>query len=117
MVGDTKAHSRFAGKFDENHLPPGPRAVLFRRLLPKVKELLRMLQAVGEERGRSAAQVAINWCLCKGTVPIPGVKNMKQAMENVGAIDWRLTDGEVAALEAAAERSGGKMLQNVFQTK
>ena len=108
---------RFAGKFDENHLPPGPRAVLFRRLLPQVKELLGTLHAVGEERGKSMAQVAINWCLSKGTVPIPGVKNMNQAMENMDALTWRLTDSEVTVLEAAAERSGGQMLQNVFQTK
>lgn len=29
-------------------------------------------------------QVAINWCICKGALPIPGAKNAKQAKEAAG---------------------------------
>lgn len=50
--------------------------------------------------------MAINWCLCKGTLPIPGVKNAKQALEVAGAMGWRLDANEVAALDKAADRAG-----------
>ena len=57
--------------------------------------------ADGDQRWRSAcsacAQVAINWTLCKGAVPIPGAKNAKQAREAAGALGWRLTGDEVRA--------------------
>ena len=41
-------------------------------------------------------QIAINWCLCKDTTPIPGVKTMRQLEDNLGALGWRLSEGEVA---------------------
>ena len=47
------------------------------------------------------SQVAINWCICKGTVPIPGAKSLAQAEENLGALGWRLAASEEAALDAA----------------
>jgi pyridoxine 4-dehydrogenase len=39
----------------------------------------------------------------KGTVPIPGVKNTRQAEENIGALGWELTGDEVAALDKASD--------------
>ena len=32
-----------------------------------------MLETVATTRGKTVAQVAINWCICKGAIPIPGV--------------------------------------------
>ena len=62
------------------------------------------------------AQVAINWCMAQDTVPIPGAKTLRQAADNVAAMDWRLSDGEAAALTEAASRVPKPMLQNIFQT-
>lgn len=62
-------------------------------------------------------QVAINWCICKGTIPIPGVKTVKQAEENLGALGWRLSSSEAFELESAAAESPGRMVQNIFQTR
>ena len=62
-------------------------------------------------------QVAINWCICKGTIPIPGVKNLRQAQENLGALGWRLSNVEVLELESAAANISSGMIQNIFQTK
>jgi aryl-alcohol dehydrogenase-like predicted oxidoreductase len=38
-----------------------------------------------------------------GLVPIPGAKTARQAQENVGALGWQLSEGEMAALDAASE--------------
>ena len=50
------------------------------------------------------AQVAINWCIAKGAIPIPGAKNIKQAEDNVAAKDWLLDAGEVEELESRSRR-------------
>ena len=42
-------------------------------------------------------QVAINWTICKGALPIPGAKNARQVKEAAGALGWRLTADEVCS--------------------
>ncbi|XP_074584416.1 pyridoxal reductase, chloroplastic [Curcuma longa] len=105
------------GKYTAANLPPGPRALLFRQVLPGLVPLLNSLKNISERRQKTMSQVAINWCICKGTVPIPGVKSVGQANENLGALGWRLSSDEVLELESAAMSSSKKMIQNIFQTK
>lgn len=62
-------------------------------------------------------QVAINWCICQNTIPIPGAKNLRQAEEALGALEWRMSAAECQALEEAADAAPRAMLQNIFQTK
>jgi len=50
--------------------------------------------------GKTPSQVALNWVLCKGALPIPGATSIPHLEENVGALGWRLTDAEVAALDS-----------------
>ncbi|CAE8691326.1 unnamed protein product [Polarella glacialis] len=97
-----------SGKYGEgSELPPPPRGWLFGSLLgnKELQNLLSLLGEIGQVRGKSVAQVAINWCVCKGAIPLVGVKNAKQAAENLGAIGWRLSDSEVSDLDAAAKRA------------
>lgn len=101
---------------DPSTLPSGPRGWLFKEMLPGLTPLSATLTEIGRNRKKTSAQVAINWCMCKGAVPIPGAKDMKQARENLGALGWRLSSGEVQALEVAAASVKRKMQQNVFQT-
>ena len=74
------------------------------------------MRRIAADRSKTVAQVAINWCICKGTVPIPGARSLAQAQENLGAMGWRLTAAEVSALEAAADKVPRELVQNVFQT-
>jgi diketogulonate reductase-like aldo/keto reductase len=53
---------------------------------------------------KSPVQVALNWVVCKGAVPIPGVKNLKQAQENIGALGWQLTPEEISLLDLASDQ-------------
>ncbi len=72
--------------------------------LREVQPLIQRMQEIGEAHGgRTPAQVALNWTLCKGTVPIPGAKNERHAASNAGAIGWRLTEDEVAELDAVSD--------------
>jgi pyridoxine 4-dehydrogenase len=106
------------GKYSEQGpYPQGIRGLLFRQLLPGLRPLLDCLNAIAESRQKSPAQVALNWCICKGSIPIPGAKTIAQATENIGAIDWRLDAGEVLELDQVAASSDKKMVQNIFQTR
>ncbi|KAJ0658174.1 putative pyridoxine 4-dehydrogenase [Helianthus annuus] len=105
------------GKYTPTNLPRGPRSLLFRQIIPGVEPLLISLKEIAEKRGKSVPQVAINWCIGKGTIPIPGVKSVKQAEENLGALGWKLKPNELDQLEYAARDSSAKMIQNVFQTR
>jgi aryl-alcohol dehydrogenase-like predicted oxidoreductase len=65
--------------------------------------LLDPLRAAGARLGATPAQVALAWLLAKGPdiVPIPGTKRIRWLDENIAATDLRLTEAEIAALDAA----------------
>lgn len=97
--------------------PPGIRGLLFRRLLPKIQPLLDTLQAIAKEREKTMAQVALNWCICQGTMPIPGAKNCQQVQDNLGALGWQLDRGETEELNNQAAALPQTMVQNIFQSR
>ena len=66
-----------------------------------------MLTVIARRRGKTPAQVALNWVICKGAVPIPGARTRAQAVENCGAAGWRLLPDDVQALDAVAVQDGG----------
>ena len=53
--------------------------------------------------GKTPAQVSLNWIICKGAIPIPGASSVMQVRDNAGALGWRLSDDDVALLDAAAD--------------
>ena len=55
-----------------------------KKVLAAVQPLVREMREIGlDHGGKTPAQVAINWTICKGATPIPGVKNAKQALLNL----------------------------------
>jgi len=92
------------GKYGVSNLPPGTRGGHYAKLLPKIQPLIKLLTEIGQDHGgKSNAQVALNWVICKGALPIPGAKNEEQAQQNTGALGWKLTDDEVARLDEASD--------------
>jgi len=68
---------------------------------------LRLVEAVrsmAEDKGVTAAQLALAWVLAKGpdVVPIPGTKRRRYLEDNVAAADIELTDDDLARLEEIA---------------
>ena len=95
------------GKYGPGRPPPMQRRRRLSGRLQQVGPLIQILSQVGAEQGgKTPAQVALNWTICKGSLPIPGAKNARQALENAGALGWRLTPEQVARLDAASERIG-----------
>ncbi len=106
------------GKYSEKGpFPKGIRSLLFRQLLPGISPLLACLKEIAQSRTKTMSQVAINWCIGKGTIPIPGAKTVEQAKQNIGALGWQLDAGEMATLDKVAASLNKKMVQNIFQTQ
>ena len=69
-------------------------------LVEKIKEL-------AEQKDATPSQLALAWVLAQGedVVPIPGTKRVRYLEENVQADQVRLSDDELAELDAAVPRS------------
>ncbi len=62
------------------------------------------LDAVAAETGKTVPQIALNWLLSRPTVStlIIGARNEEQLQANLGAIGWKLTEAQIAKLDAAS---------------
>ena len=92
---------RLTGKYSTGNPPPKSRS-FSKHPMEAVDRVVDVLRRVGADHGRTPSQVALQWLVGKGSVPIPGAKNRAQAEENAGGVGWRLDDHEVADLDAVA---------------
>jgi aryl-alcohol dehydrogenase-like predicted oxidoreductase len=86
-AGDFRAHlPRFTGENLERNLA-----------------LVDTLRTVAEARGASVAQVAIAWVLSRGEdiVPLVGARRRDRLSESLGAVELKLGETDLAAIEAA----------------
>jgi aryl-alcohol dehydrogenase-like predicted oxidoreductase len=62
------------------------------------------LDQVAAETGKTVPQVALNWLLQRPTVStvVIGARNEEQLRQNLGAVGWNLTPGQVAVLDEAS---------------
>jgi aryl-alcohol dehydrogenase-like predicted oxidoreductase len=63
----------------------------------KMEPLFRVMDEIATAHEKTFAQIAINWLLTNDDVcviPIPGMKNIRQASDNFGALDWKLSSEE-----------------------
>lgn len=67
-------------------------------------EIVDALEAISQARGRTVAEVALNWVLRRPWVSsvIIGARTEAQLVANLKATGWTLTEEEVAALDAAS---------------
>ena len=106
---------RLTGKYSASNPPPGQRnfsAFPMAEIDPIVAELRRLGAAHG---GKTPAQVALNWVICKGAIPIPGAKTREQAEQNAGALGWRLSADEVETLDRVSKPGQRKLMHRIWQ--
>ena len=97
------AQGLLTGKYSVENPPSGVRASSYADTLKKLPPVIKALQEVAQNHGKTVSQVALNWVICKGALPIPGAKNAKQAEDNAGGAGWRMTDDEVAKLDEVTD--------------
>src|SRR3954447_18736815 len=69
-------------------------------------ELVERVQAIAEEKGVTASQLALAWVMSRGddVVPIPGTTKVKNLEENVAAAEIDLSDDELARIDEACPK-------------
>jgi len=69
-----------------------------------VFKVVDALDAVAKESGKTVTQIALNWLLQRPTVSsvIVGARNEEQLRQNLGAVGWKLSAEQVAALDRAS---------------
>lgn len=85
-----------AGKYTKNgEKPGGPRFAIFSDdKLDKIAPLISLMTDIGSAHGgKTPAQVAINWTMCKGAIPIVG--ELLDLM-HVDVISFLLTSSKAA---------------------
>ncbi len=106
---------RLTGKYSAANPPPSGRSFGAHHKA-EVDALVTQLRRIGEAHGdRTPSQVALAWLIAHGAVPIPGAKNRDQAEQNAGALGWRLTDAEMALLDAASLDGKRGLSQRIWQ--
>jgi aryl-alcohol dehydrogenase-like predicted oxidoreductase len=68
--------------------------------------LVGKIREIATEKGCTPGQLALAWVVAQGddVAPIPGTKRIAYLEENVGALDVKVTDEDLAALEQAVPR-------------
>jgi pyridoxine 4-dehydrogenase len=94
------------GKYNKNLFPSGPRANIAEDLFKdeSFEELLSTMNGIANKHDASISQVALNWARGKGTIPIPGARNLKQVKQNLSCLDWSLNADEMKSLDEASSR-------------
>lgn len=73
----------------------------------QIGPLLDEMERIAKQRNKTIPQVALNYVMCKGAIPIPGARTVAQLKDNVGAMGWRLSNKEVRSLEEKADNVNG----------
>jgi diketogulonate reductase-like aldo/keto reductase len=76
--------------------------------LGRGSELLQepVVAEVAREHGATAGQVLLTWSIARGAIPLPKAAGAERQRENLGALEVRLADDEVAAITALGRADG-----------
>ncbi len=75
-------------------------------LSQKATGVVKTVQDIAAESGHSMAQVAINWVRQhphNQIIPILGARSQAQLQDNLGALDWRLSQEQIGRLDEAGK--------------
>ena len=88
-IADAEDPEFYAGRFDNE----------------RTNRIVRAVEQVARESGRPMSQVALNWLLHQAavTAPILGARTVEQLTENLGAVDWSLSEAQMETLSRASD--------------
>jgi len=69
-------------------------------------DLVQKIKEMAEEKGCATSQLALAWLLAQGEdiVPIPGTKRVSYLMENIGALQIKLTNEDLQRIDEVAPK-------------
>ena len=103
------AKGLLGGRYDADHLPPGPARSMdplcLRENVERAMPLIQTVRRIAETHDATASQVALAWLIHHpNVVAIPGASSVEQLRRNVEAADLELKDGEIEELTAESDR-------------
>ncbi|KAF8941497.1 hypothetical protein BGZ58_007864 [Dissophora ornata] len=93
------AMGRLTGKYSAENPPPSGRK-FSNYPMKELAPLLAVMERIAKEHDVPMSAVALNYTICKGTIPLGGARNPEQARQNAKALGWRLSDQEIAELDS-----------------
>ena len=100
------AQGLLTGKYSSDQPPHGIRGrQQNRNYLDRIQPLIIEMRRLGADHaGRPPVQVALNWLIAKGVIPIPGAKTEEQAIQNAETLTWTLTLEEIKKLDHISDQ-------------
>jgi aryl-alcohol dehydrogenase-like predicted oxidoreductase len=99
------ACGRLTGKYDADNPPKGARKFSDKVPWSQLTPLIDAMRGVAATHERSVSEVALKWCMQKGTVPIVGARTTAQMNANAGAADeWTMSGDEMAQLDELSQK-------------
>ena len=77
-----------------------------RNYATKMTPLLTEMETIAASRNKTISQIALNYIICKGVIPIPGARTIDQVKDNIGSMGWKLSESEIDILENEADKLG-----------
>lgn len=81
-----------------------PKRIQDAKIDERKQRIVDAVQLLAADCGRSPSQVAINWVRQQpGVIPIIGARTLKQAQDNLGALQFKLTPDDLKKLNDASQ--------------
>lgn len=70
-----------------------------------IRQLTLKLNEIANNRGKTIPQVALNYIISKGVLPIAGSNSKQHLLDNLGAQSWHLNRNEMNALDSLSDEA------------
>ncbi|MDH5236016.1 MAG: aldo/keto reductase [Acidimicrobiia bacterium] len=103
------AKGLLGGRYDADHLPPGPARTMdplcLRENVERATPVIQTVRHIARAHDATPSQVALAWLIHHpNVVAIPGASSVEQLERNAEAADLELTDDEFDELTSASDR-------------
>ncbi|KAJ5163375.1 uncharacterized protein N7500_005205 [Penicillium coprophilum] len=95
------AQGRLSGKYSRFNEPQRKRR-FSSHPMHVLEPTINVLKTIAEERRVPVPAVALNYSIIKGVLPLVGVRDARQAEQDMQALGWRLTEDEMKQIEGVS---------------
>ncbi|OQE45979.1 hypothetical protein PENCOP_c001G03275 [Penicillium coprophilum] len=95
------AQGRLSGKYSRSNEPQRRRR-FSSHPMHVLEPTANVLKTIAEERSVPVPAVGLNYSIMKGVLPLVGVRDARQAEQDMQALGWRLTEDEIKQIQGVS---------------